>query len=189
MQVEHPSPTPEPPVDSLHDSATIHAGEQFLRFRLPSDTVALLPVQQLAEIVKISYRSVIPIPDMPAWVSGVYNWRGEILWILDLGHLLGLTPWQQMPSISDTHSLAILRSPERPGSAPLTVGAIVQSVEGIKSYNEDGILSPPDSAVTPELAPFLRGFWLDPAGGDILTVLEGTAIFERLPRLSQQGSE
>ena len=185
MQVEHTSPPQQNRIKPAADPAMVAAGEQFLRFRLYPDTVALLPIHQLAEIVTVPFQAVFPIPGMPAWVSGVYNWRGEILWTFDLGHLLGFTPWQQQPAILDTHAVAILRSTAAVGSAPLTVGAIVKSVEGIESYDQDSILSPPDSAVTPELVPFLRGFWLDPAGGGILTVLEGNSIFERLPRLSQ----
>ncbi|HEY9652883.1 MAG TPA: chemotaxis protein CheW, partial [Coleofasciculaceae cyanobacterium] len=74
-------------------STSSSASEQFLRFHLLPNTTALLPIEQLTEVLTISRDQVVPIFHMPPWVMGVYNWRGEILWILDLGHLIGLTPW------------------------------------------------------------------------------------------------
>ncbi len=37
----------------------------------------------------MSPNQIIPIPDTPSEVMGVCNWRGEVLWLLDAGHLLG----------------------------------------------------------------------------------------------------
>ncbi|GBF83604.1 chemotaxis signal transduction protein [Aphanothece sacrum FPU3] len=64
--------------------------EQFLRFDLVPDTTLMLPVAQLTEVLTVPLGQIVPIPHMPPWVMGIYNWRGEILWMVDLGHLLGL---------------------------------------------------------------------------------------------------
>jgi positive phototaxis protein PixI len=45
----------------------------------------------------------------------------------------------------------------------------------------DGIQSPPSAPVTPELAPFLRGYWVK-SSGEMLAVLDGTAITEAMPK-------
>jgi len=63
---------------------TTGAGQQFLRFHLVPDTTALLPVRQMSEVLTVPIAQVVPIPHTPAWVMGVYNWRGEILWLVDL---------------------------------------------------------------------------------------------------------
>ena len=178
-----------PPTQDLPQVPEVQAdrlGEQFLKFRLSSDTTGLLPVNQLAEILTTSYQSVIPIPGMPEWVIGVYNWRGEILWTIDLGHLLGMTPWYQKQKVQDTHSMIVLRTTDAQQSLEksLAVGLIAQQIEGIHSYNPDAIESPPSSAVTSKLAPFLRGYWLD-TYGEMLAVLDGAAILDRLPKSPQ----
>ena len=66
--------------------------QQFLRFHLAPDLNAALPVEQMTEVFTVATTKVVPIPHMPPWVIGVYNWRGEILWLVDLGYLLGGTP-------------------------------------------------------------------------------------------------
>ncbi len=77
---------PNPTEDDLNEK------EQFLRFHLVPDTTLMLSITQLTEVLTIPVGQIIPIPHMPAWVMGVYNWRGEILWMVDLGQLVGLTP-------------------------------------------------------------------------------------------------
>ena len=120
---------PVPPSEQIELSGKSgQAGEQYLRFRLHPRTLALLPIQYLAEIATVEYSAVVPVPGMPAWVSGIYNWRGTILWVVDLGYLLGLTPWQDQPTITDTHSMAILRVPGSSANELLNVAAIVQNV-------------------------------------------------------------
>ena len=47
--------------------------------------------------------------------------------------------------------------------------------------NPDEIQSPPLSAVTPELVPFLRGYWLK-SNGEILVVLDGNSIIAGMPQ-------
>ncbi len=165
-------------LDLSEDSGRI--GDQYLRFRLHPSTVALLPVQHLAEIATVGYSAVIPVPGMPAWVSGIYNWRGGILWVVDLGHFLGLTPWQERPTVTDTHSIAIIRSPDTVGQGLLTLGAIVQAVEDIDFYNSDEIASPPEGIVTPEMAPFLQGVLSCDSDNNLLLVLDRSSIFERM---------
>ncbi|MEM8715581.1 MAG: chemotaxis protein CheW, partial [Cyanobacteria bacterium P01_G01_bin.4] len=172
---------PVPPTEQIELSdESGQIGEQYLRFRLYPKTLALLPIQYLAEIATVEYSAVVPVPGMPAWVSGIYNWRGTILWIVDLGYLLGLTPWQDQPTITDTHSIAILRSPDGYGKVPLNVGAIVQKVEDIDFYDSDSVDSSEATTVSSQMASFLQGLLPDPQTDESLSVLNGAAIFEHL---------
>lgn len=172
------------PLDSLvvSEASDRASMEQFLRCHLFPDTTVLLPIVQLIEVLNLSTGQITPIPHLPAWVMGVYNWRGEILWIIDLGHLLGLSSWHTDAKYS-THSAVIIRPQvsnlqEIQGSA---LGLIVAQVEDIESCDSGQIQSPPPSAITPELAPFLRGYWLK-SSGEILTCLNGDAIFAAMPK-------
>lgn len=159
--------------------------EQFLRFHLVPETTAILPVAQLTEVLTIPIGQIIPIPHLPSWVMGVYNWRGEILWMVDLGHLVGLTPAYQQLSAAATYKAIVLHA----ASASLKstqarsqmLGLVVSRVEDIEWCNPEEIKSPPASAVTPSLAPFLRGYWLK-ANGDLLVTLNGEAILAAMSK-------
>ena len=166
-------------------SLSSKANEQFLRFHLFPNTTALLPIQQLTEVLTISRDQIVPIFHMPPWVMGVYNWRGEILWMVDLGHLVGLTPWHQQPMRASTYTAIVLQT--RANSATQTnvnsqmLGMVVNRVEDIEWCNTDWIQSPPSSTVTPELMPFLRGYWLK-SNGEMLVVIDGKAIIAAMPK-------
>ena len=157
--------------------------DQFLRFHLPPDMTAVVPVEQLSAILKVPLSQITPIPHLPAWVMGVYNWRGEILWLIDLGDLVGLTPWQQQETRSAMASVVVLDACQKSDTAPseqLMLGLLVKRVEDIEWLNTDQLQSPSSSMITDALAPFLCGYWLS-SEGDMLTLLDGDAILDRMP--------
>ncbi|HEY9600557.1 MAG TPA: CheW domain-containing protein [Allocoleopsis sp.] len=166
-------------------STSSTASEQFLRFYLFPNTTVLLPIEQLTEVLTISRDQIVPIFHLPPWVMGVYNWRGEILWMVDLGHLVGLTPWHQQPIAGSSYTAVVLQarsnSATSTGSKNQMLGLIVNRVEDIEWCNPDLLQSPPASSVTPELAPFLRGYWLKP-NGDMLLLIDGQAILAGMPK-------
>ncbi|AFZ30009.1 CheW protein [Gloeocapsa sp. PCC 7428] len=167
---------------SIATEQTTGVTQQFLRVHLVPDTTAMLAVNQITEVLTIPIAQVVPIPHMPGWVLGVYNWRGEILWIVDLGHLLGLTPLSQQTTYYSTYTAVVIRNaqsekftPGNQNTGEKMLGLLVNRVEDLESCNPDIIQSPPQSAVKPELVPFLRGYWLKPTG-EITVVLDGNSI-------------
>jgi positive phototaxis protein PixI len=166
-------------------STSSKANEQFLRFYLFPNTTVLLPIEQLTEVLTISRDQIVPIFHLPPWVMGVYNWRGEILWMVDLGHLVGLTPWHQQPIGASSYTAIVLQarsnSVKSTGTKSQMLGLIVNRVEDIEWCNPDLLQSPPASTVTPELAPFLRGYWLKP-DGEMLLLIDGQAILAGMPK-------
>lgn len=166
------------------DAASPLASEQFLRCHLFPDALVTLPVDQLVEVLKIPVGQITPIPHLPAWVMGVYNWRGEVLWMVDLGHLLGFTPWHQQAISTSSYTAAVLRTTRTSaaeGASDQMIGLVVTQVQDIEWCNPEHIQSPPPSAITPELAPFLRGYWLKKSG-EMLACLDGTAILAAMPK-------
>lgn len=161
------------------------ASEQYLRLSLGSDVAALLPVQQLSEVLTIPMGQIVPMPHMPTWVMGVYNWRGEILWMVDLGHLCGFTPRYQQAMSSQTYTAVVLSVEDYAAntSQPTkqTIGLVVNAVEDIEHCLPNMIYPSPTSLPTPELEPFLRGYWWT-SDDDMLAVLDGVAILEKMPR-------
>lgn len=170
--------------DLVDQSDSSEVSEQFLRFELVPDTTALLPIQQLTEVLKIPRSQIVAISHMPPWVMGVYNWRGEILWMIDLGHLVGLPPWNQHDSNISSFTAIVLKTQANRITATtvknLMLGTVVNRVEDIEWCNPDLIYSPPSSAVSPELVPFLRGYLLK-QNNENLMVMDGEAIINRMP--------
>jgi len=165
------------------------AASQFLRFHLVPETTAMLPVHQMTEVIAMTIGEIVPIPHMSAWVMGVYNWRGEILWMVDLGHLLGHTPLYQHATSCPTYTAIVIHEAQQMPGKQLSgnqvtsrkmLGLVVNRVEDMEWCNPDLIQSPPSSAVTPELVPFLRGYWLK-SNSEIIVVLDGKAIITAMP--------
>ena len=172
---------------SLGSANAEEAKEQFLRFYLEPDLNAALPVDQMTEVFTVSTTKVVPIPHMPPWVIGVYNWRGEILWLVDLGYLLGGTPLYQQTSSRSLYTAIVVNSQQsggRQGSSTAgkkMLGLAVNRVEDMEWFNPDLIQSPPESAINAALIPFLRGYWLK-NNGEIVVVLDGNSIIAGMPK-------
>ena len=156
--------------------------KQFLRFQLHPDTKAMLPIRQITEVLKIQFGQIVPIPQMPVWVMGVYNWRGDILWMLDLGHLLGLDSWYQH-QLNRSNHMAIVLSPHRYSQANVNnihLGLVVAQIEDLSICAENAIQSALSSQVSAQLAQFSQGYWLKP-DGEMILALDGQAIAAAMP--------
>jgi positive phototaxis protein PixI len=171
---------------STPDTDSRVSEEQFLRFCLEPEIKLMLPVGQITEVLKIGVGQIVPIPQMPSWVMGVYNWRGNILWMVDLGHLIGFNSWYEQ-GVNTSNYTAIVIAPNRTDRSQvgenqlLSLGAIVTRVEDIEWCNTDLIQSPPASSVTQALAPFLRGYWLD-RHEEMILVIDGKAVIAGMPQ-------
>lgn len=170
----------------LTETDTSSASEQFLRFCLFPHTTALLPIPQLTEVLTIPRHQIVPIFQMPPWVMGIYNWRGEILWMVDLGHLVGLSPWYQQASHTSHHTAVVLQGhsyqKNTTNSQSQMLGLVVNKVEDIEWCNSDMIQSPSASTMTCEILPFLRGYLLN-SNHETLMVLDGESIMAAMPTL------
>ena len=158
--------------------------EQFLRFNLHSRTQLMLPIGQITEVLKIQFSQIVPIPQMPSWVMGVYNWRGDILWMVDLGHLIGLEPWYQTKSNRSNHTAIVLSPHKEKGASntktKINLGLVIAKVEDIEMCKVTDIQLPPNSTVEGQIASFLHGYWLKPEG-EMIMVLDGKTIINAMP--------
>ncbi|MBW4657814.1 MAG: chemotaxis protein CheW [Drouetiella hepatica Uher 2000/2452] len=159
--------------------------EQFLRLRL-LNTPVLLSVGQMTEVLTVPIGQIVPIAHMPTWVMGVYNWRGEVLWMVDLCHLCGLAPWYEQQAVS-AHAAVVLqiRLPASPASRSAsaksrTLGLVVSQIGEMEWCDPHQIQALSLSAATPEITQFLRGYWWN-LSDDMLAVLDGEAIAEAMP--------
>ncbi|MGF1568764.1 MAG: chemotaxis protein CheW [Nodosilinea sp.] len=153
---------------------------QFLQVYL-DDLPLLLPVANLVEIMKLSQGQVVPMFQMVPWVVGVYNWRGDILWIADLGHFLGMAPWYDQAEPSAKHTVVVIQPPPTaapvPGEKTPVLGLVVSAVEEMVAYPVEAVQPVPDSAEIPlGIAPFLAGCCVAESGYPQLIVEGGTIL-------------
>lgn len=175
------SPSQEQNSQALPPSINSYA-EQFLRSQLAPGTTIFLPIQGLLQVLTVPIDQIIGMPHMPAWVMGIYNWRGEVLWVIDLGHLCGLLPWHQQPTPLTVHRVVVLRSPKSEGNLTAKdhrLGLAVGTIEDMEWCNVSEIQEPTPAEKLPQLTPFLRGWRLFQEGK--LAVLDEAAIFAAMP--------
>ena len=158
--------------------------KQFLRFDLNQGSKAMFPVKQITEVLKIQFSQIVPIPQMPPWIMGVYNWRGDILWMVDLGHLIGLNPWYQEGIHRSKHT-AIVLSPNKEINKKnvennINLGLIVSVVDDIEICSVADIQIPQSSNINSQLKSFLTGYLVQPEG-DIIMVIDGQKIVAAMP--------
>jgi purine-binding chemotaxis protein CheW len=144
-----------PPDRSPDDDKGADTGGAFdpcIRFTLGSLTLAV-PMADALEIGR--FQGATPLPNLPPWVLGVANIRGEIVSVVDLKTFLGLSPAPADPAGSGPGGMLILVRNEE-----MTVGLIVDRVAGMFHLDRRVPLRPgPDKEGGPEekLAACLAG--------------------------------
>lgn len=167
-----------PPVD-----ADPPAGQPFLRLYLTSKLPILLSVQQLMEILTIPNGQIVPMFQMPPWVMGVHNWRGEVLWMVDLNHFLGLTPWYQQTDHASKHTAIVIRSSRQTNwvTEEAILGLVVNRVEDVVVCDPNTIHPPSDALPSvPGIKPFLQGYWQQ-SPDQRYFILDSAALLQAMP--------
>lgn len=144
--------------------------QQFLSFHLPPGAQALLPTEHLTEILSLTPSQIVPIPDTLPAVMGVCNWRGEVLWLVDLGSFLGFEPLHAQGSHHTHYSVIVIHHQGK------IIGLTVNQVGQMVWCDPAQIQSPP-TQITPQLTVCLQGCWLRPTG-ELFLVLNGMALIE-----------
>ncbi|MGF1480590.1 MAG: chemotaxis protein CheW [Cyanophyceae cyanobacterium] len=138
----------------------------FLRFALGNSDSGLLPLEQLAEVLAIQTANILPVPEMPSCVLGIYNWRGKMLWLIDLSHLVGDLSLDRQ---DETASVMVIQINEQ------FLGAVVPAVDDVEQY-EPHRIQPAEPGVFPQsLLPFLQGYL--PEDGSVVLAPEAIARY------------
>lgn len=156
------------PTLSTMPSIPVPKEEAYLGLQLDAQTQVVLATWQTQEVVSLPRERITPIPTLSESVLGLVNHRSRVFWLIDLPHLLGLTPLRDDQA---EFQVAIVRS----GNIPLGLG--VRQILGIIRFSETAIQSP-IGRVSPEIIPYLKGCVLQPKMG-ILLVLDADALVNR----------
>jgi purine-binding chemotaxis protein CheW len=118
---------------------------RYVLFSLATTEYAV-PIENVSEIgrpLKVTW-----VPNVPDWILGVANLRGDVLSIVDLAAFLNI----QAPTQPTTGRMLVAHSP----LADMSTGLIVDRVNGIRNLPGDQIL-PPTAPIADRVAPYLRG--------------------------------
>lgn len=159
--------TADPDLSFLEASAP-DLRQKFLRFQLCPQNAALLAVEHIAAVVPTSISDILPVPQMPECVLGLYNWRGEMLWLVDLSCQLGF------PSFFTTNATlsTLMTIVVQVGGQSL--GFVVRQVHDIERYEPQQIQAPISELLPSQLLPFVQGT-LD---SDQTIVLNASALLQ-----------
>lgn len=147
--------------------------EKFLRFQLGSEGKALLPLNIISQVMRVLGADILPVPQMPSCVLGIYNWRGEMLWLVDIGQLMGF-PALCEPSVGkggvggDLMAIAIQINDQY-------LGLVVTQISDIELHEIQQIQVPSIGLFSPEIMPYLQGY-LVAANNEVLMVLNAEAL-------------
>ncbi|MEA5573313.1 chemotaxis protein CheW [Calothrix sp. UHCC 0171] len=73
--------------------------QKFLTFQLGSKDTAVISLANIIEVLQISASEICGVPQMPSYIYGVYNWRGEMVWLIDLEAMLGYSSSRKISSL------------------------------------------------------------------------------------------
>lgn len=157
--------------------------EQFLQLHLAQETV-LLTTAQIREIMTISAEGIMPIPDLSPSIMGVSNYRGESLWLADLGALIGFTPLYQQVLPTSTYTLVVLQvvasNQTVQEDRDCQLGLVVNRVGNIERCDRSELQNSLSTTGT-QLTKFLQGYWLK-SEREICPVLDPDAIWSMVAR-------
>jgi positive phototaxis protein PixI len=175
-------------------------GRQLLRFRLQLDRSTRIERSKLAELamtigqsgsptgpttpsdrqgvtelIDIPSDLIVPIPHLPLAVLGVYNWRGEVLWVVDLAVLLGASK-PQFDRQLQSHPTIVVRALDLSGETK-TIGLVVDEILDIE-WCEVVTCTAAIEQDRGELSRWVKGYATAPSGTK-LTILDELAIVDR----------
>lgn len=148
--------TPQELIDSLEGAIDITQtkAQKFLHFNLSKELAALVLVEDIAEVLHVPKSNILPIPQMPPCVLGIYNWRDEMLWTIALGELFELSA-ASIPSSDSTMSVIVA---EIDGQY---LGLVVAQVNDIEWHELTSIQPPRAQLFSAQLLPFMQGYLSD----------------------------
>jgi twitching motility protein PilI len=96
-----------------------------------------LPLDSLVEVLKITPDQICAIPGVDQSLLGVMNWRGQLLWAINLGDLLGIRKAHLAIAHPTIHALpAIVIAQEQPRKQLVCV---VSELKGIVAITTEEI--------------------------------------------------
>ncbi|WP_088889269.1 chemotaxis protein CheW [Leptolyngbya ohadii] len=162
----------------LLDPLPLEVRQRLLRLSLGGQDHVLVPLEQITEILHVEPAAILPIPEMPRCVLGIGNWRGEMLWLVDLDHLIGFPTLLQEPESSFFTVLVVQFNHQ-------FVGIRVPQVKDIELHDLQQLQPALPSLFPPNLLPLILGIL--PESCDAVLNLQAIAQYPLWNRHPKKG--
>jgi purine-binding chemotaxis protein CheW len=136
--------------------------DMYLSFRL-GDEDYCLEIRHVTEIVGI--QKVTEVPDMPHYVKGVVNLRGQVIPVIDMR-----LRFNMMGRDYDERTCIVVINLR---NGQVQVGLVVDTVNEVRSIEEVNV-SPPPKSGTGQCAQYIRG--LGKVGDDVKIILDANKL-------------
>ncbi len=131
-------------------SASSQEGELCLRFDVPSGNEFALPASGVREVMSVYLDRITPIPNASPFLLGTYNWRGQVIWVADIGQFLG----DLVLVNTDQNEVAVLIVEEQ----ELVMGFAVRGVANTEWLDVDRMQAP-DAHMPAAMNGFVKGVY------------------------------
>ena len=132
--------------------------------------IALLDAEIVTEVITISAQDILPVPQMFYCVLGIYSWRSEMLWIVDLENLLGYPPPM---SHGDTNQDVLVMVIQVQGQS---IGLVVSSIDNLIELDLAKFKPSSSEIFSEDVLPFLHGYFTS-SDNDIIMLIDADEIF------------
>ncbi|MEA5567281.1 chemotaxis protein CheW [Anabaena sp. UHCC 0399] len=129
--------------------------QKFLSFNLGVRDTAVISLEQITEVLQISLGDICGVPQMSSYILGVYNWRDEMLWLVDLDEMLGYPPLSQTANMLVKMMAIVL---EENGKY---LGLLVRQLMDIEWLYIHQMKAPSTELFSPSISPFLQGYFIN----------------------------
>jgi len=148
----------------------LDTGQKFLSFQLAGKDTAVIPIEYITEVFPMSLTEICGVPEMPDCLLGIYNWRSEMLWLLDLEEMLGYAPLDGLNS-QLTMMTVVIRAEGK------CLGLVVRKLLDIEWLNTGEMNLPDATLFRPETSPWVNGYFINDLG-EMVIKLDATAIIQ-----------
>ncbi|MGB8699282.1 MAG: chemotaxis protein CheW [Thermosynechococcaceae cyanobacterium] len=142
-------------------------GDLHLRFFVEAGDEFAIPALGIREVLSLAPDQITPIPNVSPLLMGVLNFRGQVIWVSDIGQFLGGS--RLLNTERAEISIIVIESQD------ILVGLAVERVKGMEWLRLD-TLSPSTSHVSDGMSPFIKGEWQSVSSDQPLRLLDPLSI-------------
>jgi positive phototaxis protein PixI len=145
--------------------------QKFLSFNLGTKNTAVISLQHITEVLQVSLTEICGVPQMPSCVLGIYNWRGEMLWLVDLEDMLGYPSLSQGVNLLSKMMAIVIQKEGK------SLGLLVRQLMDIEWLNPNQIKPPNAELFSQHISSILQGYFINESENMIIS-LDATAIIQ-----------
>ncbi|MDJ0735053.1 MAG: chemotaxis protein CheW [Nostocaceae cyanobacterium] len=145
--------------------------QKFLAFKLGVKDTAVISLENVTEVLQISLNQICGVPQMHSCVLGIYNWRGEMIWLVDLEDMLGYASLSQGSNMLSQMMAIVVQKDGK------YLGLLVRQLMDIEWLDKNQIKPYSGDLFSPEVSSFVEGYFIN-NDEEIIISLDAGAIIE-----------